>query len=91
MDLVIALAIVIGVMGGIATWAAVTVASPYILIWAIFIGWASFFHAGGGNDGIKGSAIANIWGVVCAAVAFIALTSMGERLSTRASVSVLQF
>jgi len=42
MNLVTALAIVIGVMGGIATWAAVTVGSPFILIWAVFIGWASF-------------------------------------------------
>jgi len=32
MDLVVALAIVIGVMGGIATWAAVTIGSPYVLI-----------------------------------------------------------
>lgn len=77
MDLVLALAIVIGVMGGIATWAAVTIGSPYLLIWAIFIGWASFFHAGGGNDGIKNSAIANVWGVICAAVAFIVLLGMG--------------
>ncbi len=77
MDLITALAIVIGIMGGIATWGAVTAASLFILIWAIFIAWGSFFHAGGGNDGLKNSIVANIWGVICAAVAFIALTSMG--------------
>jgi len=77
MNLVTALAVVIGVMGGIATWAAVTMGSPFVLIWAIFIGWASFFHCGGGNDGLKSSTIANVWGMVCAIVAFIALTSLG--------------
>lgn len=77
MDLVTALAIVIGVMGGLATWAAVTVGSPYILIWAIFVGWASFFHCGGSEDGLKNSAVANVWGAICAVVALIALTALG--------------
>ncbi len=77
MDIILALAITIGVMGGVATWGAVTIASPFVLIWAIFIGWASFFHAGGGNDGIKNSTIANIWGVICACAAFIALLALG--------------
>lgn len=77
MNLVTALAVVIGVMGGLATWAAVAVGSPYILIWAIFVGWASFFHCGGKEEGLKGSSIANVWGVVWAVIAFIALTSVG--------------
>ena len=77
MNLVTALAVVIGIMGGIATWAAVTAGSPYVLIWAIFIAWASFFHCGGKEGGLQSSTIANIWGMVCAVVAFIALTSMG--------------
>ncbi|MFT5343315.1 MAG: hypothetical protein ACI9BH_002534 [Paracoccaceae bacterium] len=25
--------------------------SPYILIWAVFVGWASFFHCCGEEDG----------------------------------------
>ncbi len=77
MKLVQALALVIGVMGGLATWAAVSAGSPFILIWAIFIAWGSFFHCGGGKDGAKASIPANIWGAVMAVVAFIALTSMG--------------
>lgn len=77
MNIVTALAVAIGVMGGIATWAAVTLGSPYVLIWAIFIAWASFFHAGGKEAGLQASVVANIWGAICAAVAFIALTSMG--------------
>ncbi|MGB3243365.1 MAG: DUF1097 domain-containing protein [Sulfitobacter sp.] len=77
MKLVQALALVIGIMGGIATWAAVSLGSPYVLIWAIFVAWGSFFHCGGGVDGAKASIPANIWGAVMAVVAFIALTSMG--------------
>jgi len=77
MNLVTALAIVIGVLGGIATFVAVTMGSPYVLIWAIFIGWASFFHCGGNQAGLKASAVANIWGALMAVVAFIALTSLG--------------
>ena len=37
MDLITSLAVVIGIMGGIATWAAITIGSPYILIWKIFV------------------------------------------------------
>lgn len=77
MDLVTALAVVIGVMGGFATWGAVTAASPFILIWAIFIAWGAFFHCGGGTDGLKNSAIAHVWGAICAVIAFIALISLG--------------
>jgi hypothetical protein len=77
MDLVTALAVVIGVLAAIATWVAVTVGSPYLLIWAIFLGWASFFHCGGKEAGLKNSAIANVWGVVCAAVALVAALALG--------------
>jgi len=77
MNLVTALAVVIGVMGGIATAVAVGVSNPYVLIWAIFIGWASFFHCGGGESGLKSSAVANVWGAICAGAAFIALLAMG--------------
>lgn len=82
MDLVTALAIVIGVMGGIATWLVVTIGSPYLLIWAMFIGWACFFHCGGKEEGLKNSAIANVWGVLCAAVGLIVALSMGLTAAT---------
>ena len=84
MDLVTALAIIIGIMGAIATWVAVTLGSPYILIWAIFVGWGSFFHCGGKEAGLKNSAVANIWGAICAAVALIVLLAMGVTAITAA-------
>jgi Protein of unknown function (DUF1097) len=77
MDLITSLAVVIGIMGGIATWAAVTIGSPYVLIWAIFVAWGSFYHCGGKEAGLQSSAAANIWGVIIASLAFIALVSMG--------------
>lgn len=77
MDLVTALAVVIGIMGGIATWAAVTMGSPFILIWAIFIAWASFFACGGTQESLQKSIAANIWGAVCAAVALMVAQAMG--------------
>ena len=82
MDLVTALAVVIGIMGGIATWAAITMGSAYALIWAVFIGWASFFHCGGKEAGLKASAAANVWGAICAAVALIVLLAMGVSAAT---------
>jgi hypothetical protein len=84
MDLVTALAIVIGIMGAIATWVAVTLGSPYVLIWAIFVGWGCFFHCGGKEEGLKNSAIANLWGAVCAAVALIVALAMGITAVTAA-------
>lgn len=77
MDMITSLALIIGIMGGIATWAAITIGSPYLLIWTIFVAWGSFYHCGGKEAGLKSSAVANIWGVICAVVALIALTSIG--------------
>ena len=77
MDLITALAVIIGIMGAIATWAAITLGSPYVLIWTIFVAWGSFYHCGGKEAGLKSSAVANVWGVICAVGALIALTSIG--------------
>jgi hypothetical protein len=77
MNLITGLAVVIGIMGGIATWAAITIGSPYLLIWAVFVGWGSFYHCSGKEAGFKSSAVANLWGAICAAGALIALTSIG--------------
>ena len=77
MDLITALAVVIGIMGAIATWLAVTMGSPYFLIWAVFIAWGSFYACGGKEAGLQKSAVANLWGALCAAVALIAAQAMG--------------
>jgi len=79
-----ALAIVIGAMGGLATGLAVQVASPYYVIWVVFVAWASFYAAGGGTEGLKKSVPANIWGAVIAA---ISLWAFGH-LATSMNVSI---
>ncbi|MFZ2502264.1 MAG: DUF1097 domain-containing protein [Nocardioides sp.] len=66
MGLIEALAVVIGIMGGIATGAALQINSAYFVIWVTFVAWASFYAAGGGNEGIAKSTAANVWGAVIA-------------------------
>lgn len=68
MDLILALAVSIGLLGGVSTYLFLTVGT--IQIWIAFIAWASFYHCGGGTDGLKKSVMANIWGAV---VGFVAL------------------
>jgi hypothetical protein len=75
MNLVTALAIVIGILGGIATWLYVgPLAGLGLAIWATFIAWACFFHCGGKEDGLKNTILGNIWGAIMATIA-IALVS----------------
>ena len=74
MDLITALAVSIGLLGGVATYLYLTVGT--IQIWIGFLGWASFYHCGGGNDGLRNSVIANIWGVVCGFIALLLITQV---------------
>ena len=76
MDIITALAVIIGIMGGVATWGAVTLGSAFVLIWAIFIGWGSFFHCGGKEEGLQKAIAGSVWGAA-AHGRLIALTSIG--------------
>ncbi|SON56322.1 hypothetical protein HDIA_2781 [Hartmannibacter diazotrophicus] len=77
MNLVTALAIVIGVLGAIATYIFVgNVTGLGLQIWACFIAWASFFHCGGGEAGLKATIPANVWGSLVATVALILIGQM---------------
>jgi hypothetical protein len=78
MNLVTALAIVIGVLGAIATWLFLGPAGPLGLqIWVAFVGWASFFHCGGGEAGLKASVPANVWGAIMGTIALILVGQFG--------------
>ena len=74
MNLVTALALVIGLMGGLLTW---LMFGPLagLSLWAAFIAWGSFFNQGGGESGLQKSLLAGIWGAVCATIAFVLLNS----------------
>ena len=79
MDLITALAVSIGLLGGVATYLFLTIGT--IQIWAAFVGWGSFFHCGGGGmDGLKKSLIANIWGAIMASVALVLITQVNPGL-----------
>jgi len=78
MGLITALAISIGILGGIATY--LFLADPFGLglqIWAAFIGWASFYHCGGKSEGFVSSVLANLWGVVWATLTLLAFSRIG--------------
>lgn len=79
MDLIMALAISIGALGGVATYIYLTIGT--IQIWIGFLAWASFFHCGGGTDGLKKSLVANIWGVIVATVALAVITQVNVGLT----------
>jgi hypothetical protein len=69
-----ALSLSIGILGGIATWAFLTVGG--ILIWAAFVAWACFFHTGGDVNALRGTIIGNIFGSVVATVAAVVILAV---------------
>ena len=77
MDLITALAVVIGLLGGIATYALLSPFGYGLQIWAAFIGWASFYHCGGKGHGLRSSTLANLWGVLWATLTLLAVTKAG--------------
>jgi hypothetical protein len=90
MNLVTALAIVIGVLGAVATYLFLGPAGGLgLAIWAAFVAWAAFFHSGGGEAALKTNIPAHLWGSICATVAFVLITniSLGD-LPTTAAVWV---
>ena len=77
MDLVTALALSIGLLGGVATY--LYLSDPLVLglqIWAAFIAWASFYHCGGKIQGFISSVLANLWGVLWGALTLIAFSNL---------------
>jgi len=84
MDLITALALSIGVLGGVATYLLLSPFGFGLQIWAAFIGWASFYHSGGKTNGLQSSVLANLWGVLWGALTLIAITQTGlaETLGT---------
>ncbi|ADH91700.1 conserved hypothetical protein [Ancylobacter novellus DSM 506] len=82
MSLISALAISIGVLGGVATWLFLGPLAGGLQIWAAFIAWACFFHCGGKEAGFKATVLANIAGAVMAWLTLLAVSrgGLGESL-----------
>lgn len=72
----VALALSIGALGGIATALYLKLG---LAIWAGFIAWACFFHCGGDTEALKKTILGNLFGIFCAAVAawLLLSTNMG--------------
>jgi hypothetical protein len=77
MDLVTALAVIIGLLGGAATYLYLSdFFGLGLQIWAAFIAWASFYHCGGKVQGFISSILANLWGVLWGALTLIAFSNL---------------
>jgi Protein of unknown function (DUF1097) len=78
MSLLTALAVSLGVLGGIATWLFLGPLGVFSLqIWAAFIAWGCFFHSGGKDSGLSQTIAANIAGAVIAGIALLIVVSTG--------------
>ncbi len=77
MDLITALALCIGVLGGLATFVFLSPVGLGLSIWAAFIAWGSFYHCGGKTAGFQTSVIGNLWGALWGALTLIAVTKTG--------------
>lgn len=90
MPLLTALAISIGVLGGIATWLFVGPLGVLGLqIWAAFIAWAAFFHSGGGQAALKTNIPAHIYGAVIAWIVFALLGAFAGQLGVPVAAGIL--
>jgi hypothetical protein len=75
MDVLVALAISIGVL--IAVWTYIAIAVAALPVWAGIVAWGCFFAAGGKTTGLSKTIAANLSGVVWAFLALYAAKSLG--------------
>jgi hypothetical protein len=75
MDVLVALAISIGIL--IAVWTYIALAVAALPVWAGIVAWGCFFAAGGKTTGLTKTIAANLSGVVWAFLALYAAKSLG--------------
>src|SRR3954451_11124893 len=75
MDVLVALAISIGVL--IAAWTYVALGPAALPVWAGIVAWGCFFAAGGKTTGLTKTIAANVSGVVWAFLALQAWSRLG--------------
>jgi hypothetical protein len=76
MDLITALAISIGVLGGIATFVSLSPIGLGLQIWAAFIAWATFYHCGGKEAGLTKTITHAVFGAIMAYIALLLVTQV---------------
>lgn len=85
MHIITALALVIGVLAGVATY--LCLGTPLGLqVWALFIGWGAFFHCGGKAEGFKAAAVNHVWGCIVAALALIVVGNFGTSVAITSAI-----
>jgi hypothetical protein len=72
MSSLVALAVSIGILGGVAT---ILFLKMGLLIWAGFIAWACYFHSGGNTAALMNTIFCNIFGAFMAWVAAVIILS----------------
>jgi hypothetical protein len=77
MDLITALAVSIGVLGGIAAWLFLgPLGALGLSVRAAFIAWASFYHCGGKEAGLQKTIINNVFGAIVGWIALLLVTQI---------------
>jgi hypothetical protein len=76
MDLITALAISIGVLGGIAAFVSLSPIGLGLQIWAAFIAWATFYHCGGKEAGLTKTITHTVFGAIMAYIALLLVTQI---------------
>ena len=73
----VALSFSIAVLGGIWTYLALGPLSGIVLVWAGFIAWGCFFHAGGDNKALIKTIVGTTYGVLIGWIALLILFKAG--------------
>jgi hypothetical protein len=77
-----ALAISVGVLGGIAAWLFLGPLGGALAIWAAFIAWGCYFHCGGKEAGLQAAILNNAAGAIVGGITlYVALrTGVADKL-----------
>ena len=90
MPLLTALAISIGVLGGIATYLFLgPMGGLGLQIWAAFIAWGCFYHSGGKEDGLMKTIACNIFGIVVAWLTFLVFNAIAGGLGAPLAAGIV--
>ena len=89
----VALALSIGVLGGVATWLSFGLLAGMVTIWAIFIAWGAYFNNGADGAALTNTIVCGIFGSIMAGVAFILMGAipLGDVFTAPVWVAVTVF
>ena len=77
MSPIFALSLSIAVLGGIWAYLALSPLAGFVLVWAGFIAWGSFFHSGGDTKALVKTICGNVYGIVIGWCALLIIFKYG--------------